>query len=151
MPGLVPWSVMLAMLLANKNSFCLGEGGHDHSSKRSRLYSPLSALGREAFLLVCAALFSVACVAVSTLSGEVLPNWIQGHQARMAAGVGLLTASSICSSIFAITAACAGLRSGRPRRLRASSGVQSISTWIFTGAPSMVVHRATQDWTTLYP
>jgi hypothetical protein len=103
MLGFVPWSVMLATLLANKHSFRLGEGGHDHSSKRSRLYSPLSALGREAFLLVCAALFSVACVAVSRVSRGVLASWIQGHQARMVAGVGLLTASSICSSIFAIT------------------------------------------------
>jgi hypothetical protein len=38
----------------------------------------------------------------------------------------------ICCSTLAITAACMGLRSGRPRKLRASSGVQSISIWTFT-------------------
>jgi hypothetical protein len=45
----------------------------------------------------------------------MLGNCIHGSQARMTVGIRLLTASSICCSTLAITAACMGLKSGRPR------------------------------------
>ena len=73
-------------------------------------------------LPICRNIFCI-CSKACMLAGSHIFMASSGLMARLAA--------MIFSCISCISASCIGLTSGRPRKARASSGVQSISKWIF--------------------